>query len=104
KRDSAPQLISSREVRLGIAVEANAAGAEPLEVHDGWHHALPAEPVQCPEQHAIEFALVGVLEQSGKLLALFAALPAALAINVLPRDLVPSLRAPIAELAQLIFR
>ena len=52
------QFVVRGKVGLGVAVEADTTGAEPLEVQSG-DHALAAKPVQRPEQHAIEPALMG---------------------------------------------
>jgi hypothetical protein len=62
QQDIPHELIIGRQMWLGIAMEARATGSEALQVHDGWHHALASEAVECPEQHAIELALVGILE------------------------------------------
>ena len=67
------QFVVRGKVGLGVAVEADTTGAEPLEVQSG-DHALAAKPVQRPEQHAIEPALMGVLKEPGELLALLDAL------------------------------
>ena len=76
------QFVVRGKVGLGVAVEADTTGAEPLEVQSG-DHALAAKPVQRPEQHAIEPALMGVLKEPGELLALLDALPTALTVDVL---------------------
>ena len=49
-------------MRLGVAVEGHAVGIEPLKMLDRRHHALTAEAVERPEQHAIEPPLAGILE------------------------------------------
>ena len=71
-------------------------------MHDGRHHAFAGEAVQGPEQHAIELALVGILEQCGELLAVFGALPAAFAVDVFVGDLVTCSSAPLAQLSELV--
>ena len=76
------QFVVRGKVGLGVAVEADTTGAEPLEVQSG-DHALAAKPVQRPEQHAIKPALMGVLKEPGELLALLDALPTALTVDVL---------------------
>src|ERR1700760_2070197 len=53
-------LVVCREQRLCIAVKTYTVVCEPLEVADGWPHALAAEAVQRPAQHKIELALMGV--------------------------------------------
>ena len=77
------QFVVRGKVGLGVAVETDATGAEPLKVHDRGDHALAAKPVQRPEQHAIKPALMGVLKEPGELLALLDALPTALTVDVL---------------------
>src|SRR5262245_65953975 len=62
-------------------MEGHAVGVQPLEMMDRRHHALAAKAVERPEQHAIELAAAGVLEQGGKLLALARALAAAHAVS-----------------------
>jgi hypothetical protein len=69
-----------------------------LQVHDSRHHALAGEPIKCPEQHTVEPALVGVLEQGGELLSSSRALPAALLVDVLVGNLVPGVGAPGTKL------
>ena len=82
-------------MRLGVAVEADAAGSKALQVHDGRHHAFAGEAVERPEQHAIELALVGIPEQRGELLAILDAFAAAFVVNVFVGDLVASAGAPL---------
>ena len=36
---------------------------------NGLRHSLAAEPIKGPKEHAVEFALRGVIEQGGELLA-----------------------------------
>jgi hypothetical protein len=60
----------------------------------GRHHTLAGEPIECPEQHTVESALVGVLEQGGELLSSGRALPAALLVDVLVSNLVVPSRSP----------
>jgi hypothetical protein len=55
-----------------------------------------------PEQHAIELALVGILEQCGELLAVLGALPAAFVVHVLMHELVASAGAPLSQLSELV--
>jgi hypothetical protein len=45
---------------------------------------------------------VGVLEQLGELLPALGALPTAFLVDVLADDLVPSVSAPLPQLAQLV--
>ena len=73
-------------------------------MHDGGHHALAAETIERPEQHAVEPALVGIVEQGGELLAFFGAFPAGLLVDVLMNDLMTSTGAPGPELAELVLR
>src|SRR5262249_11523811 len=89
---------------LGIAVKAHAVGSQPLQVQDGRDHAFAGEAVERPEQHAIELALVGILEQRSELLAVLGALPAAFMVNVLVHELVASAGAPLPQLPQLVLR
>src|SRR5262249_25376249 len=44
------------------------------------------EAVECPEQHAIELALMGILEQPGELLAALGVLPAGFMVDVFVHD------------------
>jgi hypothetical protein len=71
-------------------------------VHDGRDHAFAGEAVERLEQHAIEFALVGILEQRSELLAVLGAFPAAFVVNVLVHKLVASAGAPLAQLSELV--
>src|SRR5262245_41106791 len=71
-------------------------------MQDGRHHALAGEAVQGPEQHAIKSALVGILEQGSKMLAVLGALSAALMVNILVHELVASGGAPLPQLPQLV--
>ena len=73
-------------MRFGVGVKCHAVRGQPLEMHNRLRHALSAESVQCPKQHAIKFPLGGILEQGGELLPLLCALPAAFAFNVLPAN------------------
>src|SRR5262249_1548558 len=104
EQDIAKQFIVGGQVRLSVAVEANTAGGEALQVHDGRHHALAGEPIECPEQHTVEPALVGVLEQGGELLSSGRALPAALLVDVFVSNLVPCTGAPGAHLPKVVLR
>jgi len=73
-----------------------------LQVQDGRDHAFAGEAVERPEQHAIELALVGILEQRSELLAALGALPAAFMVNVLVHELVASAGTPLPQLPQLV--
>jgi hypothetical protein len=59
---------------------------EALEMNNGLRHALSAEPIQRPEQNAIELPLRGVVKQGRKLLSLLSTLSAAVVIDVLSTD------------------
>jgi hypothetical protein len=71
-------------------------------MHNRLRHALSAESVQGPKQHAIKFPLGGILEQSGELLALVRALPAAFGFNVFPDDRVAGVGAPSPQFTELV--
>jgi hypothetical protein len=71
-------------------------------VQDGRDHAFAGEAVERPEQHAIELALVGILEQRGELFAVFGAPFAAFMVNVLVHEFVASAGAPLPQLPQLV--
>src|SRR5215472_18910464 len=71
---------------------------------DRRHHALAAKAVERPEQHAIELAAAGGLEQGGKLLALARSLAAAHAVNVLAHEVVARTGTPRAQVAELVLR
>ena len=102
EKDIAHKLVVGGEMRLGVAVEADAAGSKALQVHDGRHHAFAGEAVERPEQHAIELALVGILEQRSELLAILDAFATAFVVNVFVGDLVASDGAPLAQLSELV--
>jgi hypothetical protein len=104
EKDIAHKLVVGGEMRLGVAVEADAAGSKALQVHDGRHHAFAGEAVERPEQHAIELALVSILEQRSELLAVLGALPAALVVDIFVQELVASAGAPLAQLSELVLR
>jgi hypothetical protein len=91
-------------VRFGEAVEPHAAPAEALQVHDGGHHALSAEPVQSPEQDKVELSLASVVEQRGEPLPLVSALPAALKVDVFADDVVSGMATLVSQLHQLVLR
>src|SRR5262249_46874967 len=84
--------------------EGHAVGVQPIEMMDRRHHALAAKAVERPEQHAIELAAAGVLEQGSKLLALARALAAAHAVNVFADNVVARIGAPGAQVAELVLR
>ena len=67
-------------------------------------HAFAGEAIERPEQHAIELALVGILEQRGELFAVFGALFAAFMVNVLVHEFVASAGAPLPQLSELVLR
>src|SRR5262252_1357164 len=85
-------------------MEGHAVGVQPLEMMDRRHHALAAKAVERPEQHAIELAAAGGLEQGSKLLALARALAAAHAVNVFADNVVARIDAPGAQIAELVLR
>src|SRR5262245_64449524 len=85
-------------------MEGHAVGVQPLEMMDRRHHTLAAKAVERPEQHAIEFAAAGVLEQGGKLLTLTRALAAAHAVNVFADNVVARIGGPGAQIAELVLR
>src|SRR5262249_59827881 len=84
--------------------EGHAVGVQPIEMMDRRHHALAAKAVERPEQHAIELAAAGVLEQGSKLLALARALAAAHAVNVFADNVVARIGAPSAPVAEVVLR
>src|SRR6516165_2684534 len=104
EQDIAHKLVVGGQVRLCVTVESHAVGSQPLPVQDGRDHAFAGEAVERPEQHAIELALVGILEQRSELLAVLGALPAAFMVNVLVHELVASAGAPLPQLPQLVLR
>src|SRR5215472_14882938 len=104
QQDPPDHLVIGTEVRLGVVVERHAAGIQPLEVMDRRHHTLAAKAVERPEQHAIELAAAGVLEQGGKLFALARALAPAHAVNVLADEVVAGIGTPGAQVAELVLR
>src|SRR5499427_8200055 len=55
----ADHFVVGGKVRLGVTVKRDAVASEPLQIHDRGHHALAAEPVKRPEQHAVEYGLSG---------------------------------------------
>jgi hypothetical protein len=67
-------------------------------MEDRLSHALAAEPIQRPEQNAVELPPGGILEQSRKLLPLIRGFPATLVIDVLAADRMPSGSAPSAQI------
>ena len=69
---------------------------------DRRHHTLAAKAVERPEQHAVELAAAGVLEQGGKLFPLARALAPAHAINVLADEVVAGIGTPGAQIAELV--
>src|SRR5262245_6251419 len=71
---------------------------------DRRHHALATKAVERPEQHAIELAAAGFLEQGSKLLALARALAAAHAVNVFADNVVARISAPGAQVAEVVLR
>jgi hypothetical protein len=73
-------------------------------MNDRLRHTLSAEPIQRPEQNAIELPLRGVIKQSCKLLPLFSALPATLIIDVLLTDYIARVGYPVPQLSELVFR
>src|SRR5215471_14597213 len=99
----ADHFVVGGKVRLGVTVKRDAVAGEPLQIHDRGHHALAAEPVKRPEEHAVEFPAVGVFELSGKLPSLVHALATALPVDVLVHDAVAGVRTPGAEFAELAF-
>src|SRR6516164_1815929 len=102
EQDIAHKLVVGGQVRLCVTVESHAVGSQPLQVQDGRDHAFAGEAVERPEQHAIELALVGILEQRSELLAVLGALPAAFMVNVLVHELVAIAGAPLAQLSELV--
>ena len=81
-------------MRLSVAMEADAVGGEPLQIHDSWLHSLAGKSIERPKQHAIELAPMRILEQGRKLLAAIDAFAPTLLVNVLADYLVPSSGAP----------
>ena len=81
-------------MRLGVRVKADAVRTQALQIPNRRHHALAAEPVQRPEQDAIELAFGSIIEQRGELLALVGTLATALVVNVFMNDLMASVGAP----------
>src|SRR5215469_2706556 len=71
---------------------------------DRLSHALAAEPIWCPKQHAIELPLRRIVEQGGELFPLLPTLPTALVIDVLPTDCMPGVACPVPQLSELILR
>jgi hypothetical protein len=65
---------------------------------------LSAEPIQRPEQNAIELPFRGVVKQGRKLLPLFRALPATFVIDVLLTDYMARVGYPVPQLSELVIR
>jgi hypothetical protein len=94
KQNIAHKLVVGRKMRLGVAMESDAARIEALQILNRCLHAFAGKPVERPKQHAIKAPFVSIIEQGGKLLASLGALPAAFVVNVLVYDLVPCVGAP----------
>ena len=69
---------TSATVLLGVGVEVDAVGLQPLQVAHRPRHALPAEAVERPEEHQVELAPRRGREELGERFAVALALPAAL--------------------------
>ena len=67
---------------LSIAVEADAIGAEALQVDNGRRHTIAGKSIQRPYQHHVEVAPGGIGEQPSVLFALLGTLAAALVLDV----------------------
>jgi hypothetical protein len=70
EKDVADQFIIRRQVRLAVAVEADAIGGETLRVDYGRSHTNASEPVECPHEHHVELASRSIGEQPAELLSL----------------------------------
>src|SRR6516164_4572834 len=87
---------------LCVAMECDSVRAQPLQMQNGWNHALSAEAIQRPEQHAIELAATCILEQGRELLAALGTLTSTLLINILGDDVMAGIGAPCTQLRQLV--
>jgi hypothetical protein len=56
EKDVADQLVIRRQMRLAVAVGADAIGVETLQVDHGRSHAIAGEPVERPYKHHVELA------------------------------------------------
>jgi len=65
-------------------LEGHAPCRQALKMQNGWDHALAAEPIQGPEQDAIEPASTGVIEELDEGLSI--SLSSALMIHILVND------------------
>src|SRR5262249_23513089 len=89
---------------LGKRVKCHAVAVQTLQVHDRLDHPLAGEAVQRPEQHHVELATVGVVEQLGELPAAFGTLPAGFMFDILGGNLMPRPGAPFPLTDELVFR
>src|SRR5262249_21424477 len=76
----------------------------PLQITNGWNHPLAGKAIQCPEQHTIELALVGILEQLGESLAGLGTFSAGFVVDVFMHDRMTGVGAPLPQLPQLVLR